>query len=166
MLRFVYKLALNSMWGRLGMRTDGRLTCKIVNNPAEWFKLVTDNQYVIHSADFSCENVVQVFLSNECNEGSTETSVSHAAFVTAHARLKLYSELEKINDRVLYFDTDSIIYVTRPGCYNPTLGNYLGELTSELSNNEFIEEFVSAGQKNYGNRTNLGKTSCVVKGLL
>lgn len=28
-----------------------------------------------------------------------------ACFTTAHARMKLYSELEKVGDRALYFDT-------------------------------------------------------------
>ncbi len=33
------------------------------------------------------------------------TSIVTAAFVTAHARLRLYSIIEKLDDRVLYFDT-------------------------------------------------------------
>lgn len=153
------------MWGRLGMNTNDRQTCRIINNPSDWFALVSNNQYKIKSVDFSCDNVVQVYTSNTFNEGSTETSVTHAAFVTAHARLKLYSELEKIGNRVLYFDTDSIIYISRAGEYKPKLGNYLGELTSELDTNDYIEEFVSAGPKNYGYRTKSGKTSCTVKGF-
>lgn len=153
------------MWGRLGMNTNERLTCRIIRDPADWFAIVENSQLKIHSVDFSCENAVQVFTSNLYNEGSTETSVVHAAFVTAHARLKLYSELEKIDRRVLYFDTDSIIYIARPGEYNPQLGNYLGELTSELDSGDYIEEFVSAGPKNYGYRTKSGKSSCTVKGF-
>lgn len=153
------------MWGRLGMNTNDRLTCKIINNPSDWFALVTDNQYKIHSVDFTCDNVVQVFTSNRYNEGSIETSVVHAAFVTAHARLKLYSELEKIDERVLYFDTDSIIFISKPGEYEPILGNYLGDLTSELNKDDYIEEFVSAGPKNYGYRTKQGKSTCTVKGF-
>ena len=162
--RFVFKLALNSMWGRLGMNTD-RTSFKIVTTPAEWFKMINDKQYKIHAVEFSNEEAVQIYYSNFFNEGSCETSVTHAAFVTAHARLKLYSELERIGDRVLYFDTDSIIYISRPNTYSPILGNYLGELTNELDKDDYIVEFVSAGPKNYGYKTLKGKSSCTVKGF-
>lgn len=161
--RFVFKLFLNSMWGRLGMNTN-RSIYKIISNPAEWFLMLQDKQYIFHKVDFSHPDVIQIYYSNLINEGSRETSVVHAAFVTAHARLRLYSELEKIGDRVLYFDTDSIIYVDRPGEYKPKLGNNLGELTNEIEN-DFIIEFVSAGPKNYAYSTNKGKSSCTVKGF-
>ncbi|MCP3664717.1 MAG: hypothetical protein GY696_19865 [Gammaproteobacteria bacterium] len=36
---------------------------------------------------------------------SANTNVVLAAYVTAHARLRLYTYLEKLQDRVLYFDT-------------------------------------------------------------
>ena len=41
---------------------------------------------------------------------SPVTNVVIAAFTTVHARLKLYSFLEKLQERVLYFDTDSVIF--------------------------------------------------------
>lgn len=43
-----------------------------------------------------------------------------AYFTTAHARLHLYETLEKLGERVLYFDTDSIIYQHEEGEFNPT----------------------------------------------
>ena len=152
------------MWGRLGMNTD-RTSFKLITSAAEWFKMITDKQFKINAVEFSDQDAVQVYYSNFFNEGSSETSVTHAAFVTAHARLKLYSELEKIGDRVLYFDTDSIIYISRPNSYTPVLGNYLGHLTNELKKGDYIEEFVSAGPKNYGYKTIKGKSSCTVKGF-
>lgn len=57
-----------------------------------------------------------------------------AAFTTAHARLHLYETLEKLGDRVLYFDTDSIIYQHVEGLFNPTIVNSLGGWTDELLN--------------------------------
>lgn len=60
-------------------------------------------------------------------------NVGIAAYTTAAARLTLYSYLEKLNTRVLYFHTDSIIYTENPGeCMSPT-GDFLGDLTNELS---------------------------------
>ena len=109
-LRSVMKMLLNSFWGRFGMNTN-KTQYKVISDPLEWFEMVSDDQYTIHNADFSHENYVQVFYSInvEMHEGSSQTSVVLAAFVTCHARLKLYEELKKIYKRVLYFDTDSII---------------------------------------------------------
>ena len=55
--------------------------------------------------------------------------------------------LKQLNRSVLYYDTDSVIYVSRPGQYAPPLGDYLGELTDELDSGEQIVEFVSGGPK-------------------
>ena len=75
-----------------------------------------------------------------------------AAFVTAQARLKLYEPLEKLNERVLYFDTDSIIYHHKPHLWNPTIvNNRLGEWTDEVPNARIVK-FVGMGPKNYGYR--------------
>ena len=88
--RFVYKLALNSMWGRLGMNTD-RNQYKIINDTNEWLEMVSDDQYIINSVDMKNPNCIQVYYKTIHNEGSVETSVIHAAMVTCYARLKLYS---------------------------------------------------------------------------
>jgi len=77
-----------------------------------------------------------------------------AAFTTAYARLELYRYLERLDRRVLYFDTDSVIFTWRPGQWKPPLGSLLGNMCCELSkpfgDNSFIEEFTSGGPKNYG----------------
>ncbi len=41
--------------------------------------------------------------------------------------------------------------------------NYLGKFTNEIKGDYFIEEFVSAGPKNYGYKLNNGQTSQFVK---
>ena len=66
----------------------------------------------------------------------------------------------------MYYDTDSIIYLEEtPGQFNPTRGHYLGDFTSELGKDEYIEEFVSGGPKNYGYTTNEGHVECKVRGF-
>ncbi|GBN13954.1 hypothetical protein AVEN_207207-1 [Araneus ventricosus] len=93
----------------------------------------------------------------------TVTNIFLAAFTTAWARLKLYSEMDKLGDAVLYHDTDSIIYASN-GINDPPLGNFLGEFTDELGG-ETITTFISGGPKNYGYRTTQGKTCCKVQGF-
>lgn len=71
----------------------------------------------------------------------SSTNIFLAAFTTAWARLKLYSEMDKLGRNVLYHDTDSIVYIS-DGTNDPPLGNFLGEFTDEL-NGELITTFVS-----------------------
>lgn len=95
-----------------------------------------------------------------------QTYVFIAAFTTCWARLKLYSLLETIGERVLYFDRDSVIFMSRPGDKDPKTGSFLGELTNELKKpDDFITEFVSGGPKNYAYKTFLGEQVCKVKGF-
>ena len=99
-----------------------------------------------------------------------------AAFCTSWARLKLWSVMQKLGDRVLYHDTDSIIFSVKEGEYSPPLGSYLGQLTDELTCKElgcsrevcvghWIEEFVSCGPKNYSFKVNTGEVVCKVRGF-
>ncbi len=64
---------------------------------------------------------------------SRSTNVVIAAFTTAQARLKLYECLQILGPRVLYYDTDSVIYVSRQGMYDLPSGSMMGELTDELA---------------------------------
>jgi hypothetical protein len=45
------------------------------------------------------------------------------------------------------------------------LDDNLVKLTNEIKGDNYIEEFVSAGPKNYGYKFNNGQTSCKIKGF-
>ena len=70
------------------------------------------------------------------------------AFTTSQARLKLYGALNTLKERVLYYNTDSVIYRWKPGQVDLPLGEFLGEFTDEVSGDPIVE-FVSGGAKNY-----------------
>lgn len=80
-----------------------------------------------------------------------KTNIFLASFTTMWARLKLYSVLDKLNESMLYFDTDSVLFKAKMSDdlnYLP-IGNYLGELTNEIKPEDgYIVEFVSGGPKN------------------
>ena len=95
----------------------------------------------------------------------SKTKIFIAAFTTCQARLKLYESLEVLGDRVLYYDTDSVIYTWKPGQTEIPLGDYLGDMTNELDEGDYIVEFVSGGAKNYGYATKHGKIVCKVRGF-
>ena len=97
------------------------------------------------------------------------SNVIVAAFVNAQARLKLYEPLEMLNERVLFFGTDSIVYHHEPHLWNPTIvNNRLGEWTDEVPNARIVK-FVGMGPKNYGyefvDKDGNQRSTCKVKGL-
>jgi hypothetical protein len=105
---------------------------KIVFDPAEYFDLLSSDQINVSDANFINDELIEVHFENvdEFVEADGKTNVVITAFTTAHARLKLYGVLEQLNRRVLYFDTDSVIYVSKDGEWEPPMGSYLGELMS------------------------------------
>ena len=145
-LRSVAKIMLNSFWGRYAL-DNRKVQYKIFRDPADWFQMLTDNKFEIHNVDLVNENVLQVFYSikEQHHEMGNDVNVVIASFVTCQARLKLYSELKKLGERVLYCDTDSIIFIQREGEYTPQLGDYLGQFTNEIdpSEGEITKAFAS-----------------------
>ena len=95
-------------------------------------------------------------------------SVIVAAWTTWLARKKLYVDvLNKLKERVCYFDTDSVIYEIHKGD-DPTLvqtGPYFGDLTDEIESGCHMTKFTSAGPKNYGYTTSDGKSVVKVRGI-
>ena len=89
---------------------------------------------------------------------------NHVGFCRVAITTSLYDELDMLQERVLYYDTDSVIYLSQPGQPEPRLGNYIGDLTDELGG-EHITVFASGGPKNYGYKTNTGKTEVKVRGI-
>ena len=151
--------------GKFAQRTN-MTKVKIISDPAEYFDLLSSDQIKVTDANFINDELIEVHFENvdEFVEADGKINVVIAAFTTAHARLKLYSVLEQLDRRVLYFDTDSVIYVSKDGEWEPPTGSYLGELTDELEGGH-ITTFVSGGPKNYAYETNTSKTVCKVRGI-
>ena len=160
------KLMLNSFWGKFGENLHKPIT-EVVHTPHELFALVSDPFSVIHQVRLSNDDTLEVVHSNlkDNQPDNGRVNIFVAAFTTCHARLKLYTYLEQLQQRVLYFDTDSVIYTVRPGQPDIALGDYLGDMTNELDDDDFITEFTSAGPKNYGYKTLHGKVCCKVRGF-
>ena len=123
---------------------------KLVSEPQEYFDMLTADETEVIDASFVSDDVLELRYENKENfvEPNARTNVVITAFTTAHARLKLYSVLEQLKERVLYYDTDSVIYTSKPGEEDPKTGVYLGELIDELDG-DYITTFVSGGPKNY-----------------
>ena len=51
----------------------------------------------------------------DCHPEDSKTNINLDTFTTCWARLKLNGVLVQLNRSVLYYDTDSVIYASRPG---------------------------------------------------
>ena len=176
-MRSLSKLALNSFYGKFGQRNNMKQS-QYFNDLKKLMETLTDPSKRI--LDFHLINNDVICLDYKNSEDfepqSINTNVTIASFCTSRARLKLWSVMNKLGERVLYHDTDSIIFSAKDGEYIPPLGEYLGQLTNELTCKElgckqkdcsghFIEEFVSCGPKNYSFKVNSGEIVCKVRGF-
>lgn len=147
-LRTLAKLVLNSLWGKFGQRPVKRETMILSSSDRH---IAYQNMKV--NGEIDEKDVVPLGLSSTMaffeRPGSADNkNVAVAAFVTANARMRLWKELHKLNERVIYHDTDSIIYERDPYDYNVKEGVFLGDWESETGK-YFIHEFVSLAPKTY-----------------
>ena len=151
--------------GKFAQRSNLTKT-KTIHEPKEFFDLLYFSQFEVCDARMMNDDMIEVQYRNteEFAEQNNKVNVVIAAFTTAYARLKLYDLLDLLQERVLYYDTDSVIYVHEPGKPEPPLGNYLGDLTDEMDG-DYITSFVSGGPKNYAYRTKKGKTDTKIRGI-
>ena len=114
-LRSLAKLMLNSFWGKFEQRPNQTqvTTC---TKPSEFFQIIKDDRQVIHRIEIVNDHMIEIFHSfqDDCDPVQTNVNIFVACFTTSYARLKLYNALDILQERVLYFDTDSIIYTQKP----------------------------------------------------
>ena len=146
---YIFILSLYSFWGKFGQRSNLSRTTYI-KDPEEYFDILTSDEQEVQDVSFVTDEMVRIQWINKEKfvEESGRTNVVIAAYTTAQARLQLYKYLEILGNRVLYCDTDSVIFWTKPGDLMLDTGDYLGDLTDELPGNT-IKSFVTGGPKNY-----------------
>ena len=167
-MRALAKLCLNSFWGKFGQRLNLKQSQFFHETEVDaFFRVLSDPTKDVQDFHIVANDTIQVewTYKKDCQPVDNKTNIYLATFTTCWARLKLYSILEKIDRNVLYYDTDSVIYVSKTGENDVPLGDYLGELTNELETGEHIIEFVSGGPKNYAYKTNKGNETCKVRGF-
>ena len=176
-IRSISKLALNSFYGKFGQKTNMKKS-EFIDDIGVFFKRVTDHSKQLLDFHIMNEKVILLEFKNsdDFDPSNNNTNVLISAFCTCWARLELWNIMNSLGNRVLYHDTDSIIFsVSDKDSYIPELGDYLGQLTNELSCKEigcrgcdeghWITEFVSCGPKNYSFKLNSGQIMCKVRGF-
>ncbi len=92
---------------------------KFFSSAHELYSFFENEQYDVKDLLFPNDHIAMIYYEDkkDMHMDSDQTNVVIAAFVTAKARLMLYAELIKLDKRVLYFDTDSVIYMKIDGEY-------------------------------------------------
>ena len=151
-LRSVSKISLNSLWGKTGQR-ENLGTTEVITEAERLTELLNSAEVIVNSVLPVNDEILYVdwCFRDEAYTPTGTTSIPIAAYTTCQARIKLYRFLNALGSRVLYYDTDSVIYVTRPGESKVETGSTLGALSDELQAMDatHIESFVSGGSKFY-----------------
>ncbi len=108
--RSLSKLCLNSFWGKFGQRSNLSKD-DFVSDPVKFSNIVFNEQNVVEHVRVMSDEMLYVTYSKseEFVQPMSHTNPVIAAFTTANCRLKLYEELDKLQDRVAYFDTGKIL---------------------------------------------------------
>ena len=164
-LRALSKLMANSHWGKFG-ENSVRTQLTYYDRAAPYIAKMTDNSSEVQDLFFVNDRHIALRWrrKQDFDEGLNNVNVVLAAYTTAQARLKLYELLEGLQERVLYFDTDSVVYVRKPGLWDPPMGDYLGELKDETKGVPIVC-FLSGGPKNYAYELSTGETVNKIRGF-
>ena len=138
------KMMLDSMWGKLGQRINKTQVRKFTD-PQPFVQFFDSDQHDVRNVSSITEDRVEVHYKLQAHDvlPSPNLNIFVAAFTTCHARLRLYQALDHLEERVLYLDTDSVVYLHRPSdppFYTPR-GAYLGDFKDEVDAGEHIVEF-------------------------
>lgn len=169
--RHIYKIMLNSGWGKHCQRPNMSENSFIhEDDSVEMMNLFSNITHQdVQLVDLKTQGNKTVFKTkaNSKNPLSHDSYIPAGLFVPAFGRLMLFEQLDQLGDRVLYHDTDSIIYIKDPTKYNIPTGDILGDWDEEeVSKNENITGFVSIGAKSYALKTKNGNDVVKLKGLM
>lgn len=155
-LKLVAKLLLNSLWGKFGQRYHLQSYVGITTH-AEFVRYIDrERRGEVHTtAVYPQSNHLSITCRDKSQdkERMDKTYAPVAAFVTAYGRLALYEGLQRMGERVVYYDTDSMIYEAIPG-QNMEAGDLLGDWETEYDG-AHLHEFVGVAPKTYGIKTHV-----------
>ena len=158
--RQVYKIMLNSVWGKHCQRPVMPKSERIrKDDDQRWQDIYANieegNLTVTKFLSFEDSTIINTMRSEQQKTRLDfhDCYLPAGAFVPAYGRLMLFEQLDKLEKRVLYHDTDSIIYVYDPAEYNIPTNDIWGTWEEEKISKEGITEFISTGPKSYAIKT-------------
>jgi len=111
--RGLAELCLKSMWEKLTERSNRKQT-KLISQPAELYRFLIMPGVEVQNILFANDDVVWIswqYSADERVPSSRHTNEVIGAYVTAGARIHLYALLDKLQEKAIYTDTDSVIFI-------------------------------------------------------
>ena len=168
-----FKTIINSNWGKHAESVDHAQSL-VVDEQQEktvsaFMQTLADATNRITSFDgFETCTLFRYTVNRDvCRPDLHKGYLPAAIFVPAHGRLLLYDQMDALGERVLMHDTDSVVFVQRPGDSDPDTGCIWGdwEVDDFEVDHGGIREFVALGPKSYGLRAGDGTETYKHKGV-
>lgn len=167
-LRAVAKQPIVSLWGKFG-QNEKRIHREFVT-PSRLHELLINPNVHLYEPQIMSEDClyVQWEYIEEPIGTNYRTNIYISIFTASYARLKLLSILQKLQDKVIYYDTDCVFFYDTlnengEGLLHDLEGNNLGNLKEEHSCH--ILDFITTGPKSYAFKDVNGGGVCKVKGF-
>jgi len=167
----VAKIMLNSGWGKHCQRpnlSQSKIISKNDMDAERDFMQSYDHGYFTISSiiPMKCGTAYERKDLAKSNPNLHDSYIPAGIFVPAYGRLMLYEQMSKLGKRVLYHDTDSIIYIYDPTeDYNIPTSDIWGDWEEEDDSKIGIESFTAIAPKSYGYRLSNGKEKTKFKGV-
>jgi hypothetical protein len=101
------------MWGKLTERND-RTSTKIITEPQELYRFLATPGVEVTNHAFASDDVVWLSWKETAEESVPNlphTNEVIGAYVTAGTRIHLYSFLDRLQEKAIFCDTDSVIFI-------------------------------------------------------
>jgi G:T-mismatch repair DNA endonuclease (very short patch repair protein) len=153
-MRGVGKLCSNSLWGKFCQRPCPYKEIP-VDDPNEFWQLMKDRTNSIQEIIFKTNNLCIIKLKEEAEFVAEKNyiNVVVAGFVTSYARLELYKHMEAVGcSKLLYCDTDSLVFVSPKDEQMLPIGSFIGDLTNEVEKfgkDAYIRTWIAVAPKFY-----------------
>jgi hypothetical protein len=140
------------MWLKLTERQN-RTQTKLIWDPHELYSFLATSGIEVVNLVLARDSVVLIswsYMAMEYVENLRHTNWVVGANVTCIARMQLYTYLDRLGERVMYYDIDSVKFVGMEGQHSLIVfGDSLGDMRSEQKASENISEFVIRSPINY-----------------
>jgi hypothetical protein len=172
-VKVTFKTLFTSAWGKHAETVDHIQATVLDENDSEgmssFMQTLANATNRISSFDGFDQHTLFRYTSNrhKCRPNLHNGYLPAAIFVPAHGRMLLFEQMHPLAERVLMHDTDSIVYLEKPGAYSVPQGSVWGEWEEEDfgPKHNGIREFVAIGPKSYAMRAGDGKEVLKCKGV-
>lgn len=155
-LESIAKMCINAPTGKWGFNPSKQKRTELITDSDQFFRYLTGDYEAVTLNILNQDFVLAAIQDSDHMTEHHKSNVYISAFITAYARVMLIDDVFlPLGDKVLYYDTDSAIYVSPQGDHLLPVNKEgsLGTWASELPDDDYFVEFCSSGPKTYSCRS-------------